>query len=90
MEEHTIAIVASNLTAAYFSGMAPHAELAAAPSATPPGDADADRFAAVIEKFHEFSAVLREQAHQEYEQAQREEEQIEQEQDDADKPIHVY
>ena len=89
MEEHTIAIVASNLTAAYFSGLARHAELATAPSVSP-GDADADRFAAVIEKFHAFSAVLREQAHQEYEQAQRQEEQIEQEQDDADKPIHVY
>ncbi|HEX9950651.1 MAG TPA: hypothetical protein VGB53_02705 [Rubricoccaceae bacterium] len=82
MEEHTIAIVASNLTAAYFSGVAP--------GAAQTSDADAERFTAVIGKYHEFSAALREHVRQQYEHAQREEEQIEEEQDDVDKPIHVY
>ncbi|HEX8385548.1 MAG TPA: hypothetical protein VF576_05150 [Rubricoccaceae bacterium] len=88
MEEHTIAVVASNLTAAYFSGGTPAPETEGPSGTTPTGASGDGRFAAVIEKFHEFSAALREHARREYEEAQREEARAEEE--DADKPVHVY
>ena len=82
MEEHTIAVVASNLTAAYYAHGAPHE------GPGPTGDTDAGRFTAVLRTFAEFEAALRERVHQEYERAQREAEQEQVE--DADKPVQPY